>query len=136
MEPVLFNRPVPHQINSPQPLFDHRRLVGTRFMQRAGSVRSKPVSWPRMMAGLRAGWGICWHVLLDKFHRPARLLTVSETVQLGDRRTVSIVQFGIHRFLIGCAPSSVTLLSRLPDAHKDDPAPAICKEKRAASEGG
>lgn len=44
-----------------------------------------------------------------------KVLAVRETAALGDRRFVSVVQFERQRFLIGSSPSSITLLSRLPD---------------------
>jgi hypothetical protein len=47
--------------------------------------------------------------------RKRKLLSVCETAALGDRRFVSVVQFERQRFLIGSSPSSVSLLSHLPD---------------------
>jgi hypothetical protein len=47
--------------------------------------------------------------------RVPKLLYVRETVALGERRFVSVIQFERQRFLIGCSSSSVTLLSRLAD---------------------
>jgi flagellar biogenesis protein FliO len=44
-----------------------------------------------------------------------KTLSVRETTALGDRRFVSVVQFERQRFLIGSSPSSVSLLSHLPD---------------------
>jgi hypothetical protein len=52
-------------------------------------------------------------------------LRVCETAALGDRRFVSVIQFERQRFLIGSSPSSITLLSALPDEpSRGDPAPA------------
>jgi|ERR1700722_8427397 flagellar biosynthesis protein FliO len=48
-----------------------------------------------------------------------RVLVVRESAALGDRRFVSVIQFECQRFLIGCSPSSVTLLAQLPDALPD-----------------
>jgi flagellar biogenesis protein FliO len=47
--------------------------------------------------------------------RKHKALTVCETAALGDRRFVSVIQFGRQRFLIGSSPGSITLLSVLPD---------------------
>jgi flagellar biogenesis protein FliO len=44
-----------------------------------------------------------------------KALALRETVALGDRRFVSVIQFERQRFLIGSSPSSVTLLAQLPD---------------------
>jgi len=43
-------------------------------------------------------------------------LALVESVALGDRRLVGVIQFEGQRFLVGSAPSSVTLLAQLPDA--------------------
>ena len=47
--------------------------------------------------------------------RRHKALVVRETAALGDRRFVSVIQFEQQRFLVGSSPSSVTLLSVLPD---------------------
>jgi len=52
-------------------------------------------------------------------------LSVSETIAVGDRRFVSVIQFERQRFLIGSSPSAVTLLAHLPDAR---PARALAVE--------
>jgi flagellar biogenesis protein FliO len=61
-----------------------------------------------------------------KKHKP---LSVRETASLGERRFVAVVQFERQRFLIGASPSSVTLLTQLPD----DEAPSINFRNRGAS---
>jgi hypothetical protein len=50
-----------------------------------------------------------------RVRRPRKQLSIRETAALGDRRFVSVIQFERRRFLIGSSPSSITLLSRLPD---------------------
>lgn len=42
-------------------------------------------------------------------------LSIRETASLGERRFVAVIQFERQRFLIGASPSSVTLLTQLPD---------------------
>jgi flagellar biogenesis protein FliO len=49
-----------------------------------------------------------------------KALSVRETAALGDRRFVSVIQFERRRFLIGSSPSTVTLLSHLPDEPVSD----------------
>ena len=130
------NPSVPHAVEPRQPLFNHGALIGARLARRKLlAIRPEPVLWSRTKSVLRAGLECCRRVLRDRLRQPARLLTVSETVHLGDRRTVSIVQFGSHRFLIGCASSSITLLASLPNACKDESASDICSETGPASEG-
>lgn len=45
--------------------------------------------------------------------RPARNLRVLETVSLGEKRIVAVVQFEQQRFLVGACGTSVSLLSTL-----------------------
>jgi flagellar biogenesis protein FliO len=47
--------------------------------------------------------------------RPARRLRVCESVPLGEKRFLAVVQFEHNRFLIGCAANSVVLLTRLDE---------------------
>jgi flagellar biogenesis protein FliO len=52
--------------------------------------------------------------------RPARQLRLRETLALGERRFLAVVEFEQQRFLIGGTGSSVALLSHLPDACRGD----------------
>ena len=62
--------------------------------------------------------GITW-VLKNVKVQPARkTLRVCETVSLGERRFVAVVQVDEERYLIGGGTGSVSLLSRLPDLNK------------------
>ena len=56
-----------------------------------------------------------WHSLARRAARRDKSLVVRETAVLGDRRFVSVIQFERQRFLIASSPSSITLLSPLPD---------------------
>jgi flagellar biogenesis protein FliO len=49
-----------------------------------------------------------------------RLLAITETAGLGERRFVAVVQFERQRFLIGGSQSSVTLLANLPQAETNE----------------
>jgi flagellar biogenesis protein FliO len=53
--------------------------------------------------------------------RRERSLRVCETVSLGDKRFVAVVQFERRRFLLGVTPHSVSLLQGLGD-HEQSPA--------------
>jgi hypothetical protein len=48
--------------------------------------------------------------------RAPRRLRLCESLALGERRFVAVVEFETARFLVGGTPSSVVLLSRLSDA--------------------
>ena len=67
-------------------------------------------------AGLRVLWrSVIWTSLVRRAGSKRKTLSVRETAALGDRRFVSVIQFERQRFLIGSSPSSITLLSKLPD---------------------
>lgn len=48
--------------------------------------------------------------------RTPRQLRLGETLALGERQFVSIVEFGSERFLIGRTAASLSLLAQLPRA--------------------
>jgi hypothetical protein len=67
-------------------------------------------------ARLKVFWrSVIWKSLVCRAGCKRKTLSVRETAALGDRRFVSVIQFERQRFLIGCSPTSVTLLSRLSD---------------------
>ena len=67
-------------------------------------------------ARLRVLWrSVIWTSLVRRAGSKHKTLSVRETAALGDRRFVSVIQFERQRFLIGSSPSSITLLSKLPD---------------------
>ena len=48
-----------------------------------------------------------------KVRRRERELQICETLSLGDKRTLLVVRYGAHRFLIGATNQSISLLDRL-----------------------
>jgi hypothetical protein len=65
---------------------------------------------------LKVFWrSVIWTSLVRGARSKRKTLSVRETAALGDRRFVSVIQFERQRFLIGSSPSSITLLSKLPD---------------------
>jgi flagellar biogenesis protein FliO len=65
---------------------------------------------------LKAFWlSARWKSVVRRTVGKRKTLAVRETAALGDRRFVSVIQFERQRFLIGSSPSSITLLSKLPD---------------------
>lgn len=63
--------------------------------------------------GRCSGW---WERLLRFSRRHPRRLRLCESLPLGDRRFVAVVEFDSARFLVGGTPSSLVLLSQLADA--------------------
>jgi hypothetical protein len=65
---------------------------------------------------LKVFWrSVIWRSLVCRAGSKRKTLSVRETAALGDCRFVSVIQFERQRFLIGSSPSSITLLSQLPD---------------------
>jgi flagellar biogenesis protein FliO len=58
-----------------------------------------------------------------KVRRRVRSLRVCETLSLGERRLLLIVQFERRRFLIGATNQSISLLDRLDDRVHASPEP-------------
>jgi flagellar biogenesis protein FliO len=56
-----------------------------------------------------------WEQLLRLSRRAPRRLRLCESLPLGERRFVAVVEFDESRFLVGGTPSSLVLLSRLQD---------------------
>lgn len=65
---------------------------------------------------------------------PQKKLRLAESLSLGERRFVAIVEYGRARFLIGGSASSIGLLTQLADGPCDDPetihAPVTAGEAR------
>ena len=49
--------------------------------------------------------------------QPHRQLRCCESLSLGEKRFVAVVQFEQMRFLVGGTASSIALISQLPDTH-------------------
>jgi flagellar biosynthetic protein FliO len=64
-----------------------------------------------------AGWGLRYFGIINfgKQQGEAAGLKVMDTVQLGDRRTLTIVRFGERTLLIGSTPQGLTLLAEQAD---------------------
>ena len=57
-----------------------------------------------------------WERVLRLGRRKARRLRLCESLPLGERRFVAVVEFDRERFLVGGTPSSLVLLARLAEA--------------------
>ena len=67
--------------------------------------------------GIRAAWihllRRAWTRLLATSRRPTKRLRLGESLSLGDRRFVAVVEFEKERFLVGGTSASLVLLTRL-----------------------
>ena len=76
-----------------------------------------------------------WSRLLRLGRRAPRRLRLCESLPLGERRFVAVVEFDASRFLLGGTPSSLVLLSRLEDeseAARNEPARAVGARRSTA----
>ena len=69
-----------------------------------------------------------WTLILDtaravKIRRRERSLRVCETLSLGERRFLMVVQFEEQRFLIGTTSQSISLLQRMDECAASSPGP-------------
>jgi flagellar biogenesis protein FliO len=78
------------------------RLLPSAFGERVLSLWER---WRRM------GWRVV--------RRAPKRLRLCESLPLGERRFVAVVEFEAARFLVGGTASSLVLLSRLPDQGRD-----------------
>lgn len=63
-----------------------------------------------------------------KVRRRERMLRIAETLPLGEKRFLAVVQFENRRFLIAATPQSVSLLERLdsPSVSAEEAEGAVC----------
>jgi flagellar biogenesis protein FliO len=62
--------------------------------------------------------GVAWILRNVKVQQTRKTLRVCESVSMGERRFVAVIQVDNQRFLIGGGTGSVSLLSRLPESSK------------------
>jgi len=95
-------------------------------------------------SGLRSQLMALWDRLLRISRRAPKRLRLCESLPLGERRFVAVVEFAKTRFLVGGTSSSLVLLSRLQDsaARTDDEAESCpprfgveCEEKPGENRG-
>ena len=82
---------------------------------RLGSIvlsRPFPHNRARWLARIVRQW---WRTLAQLRVRPPRRLRLCESLSLGERRFVAVVEFDRARFLVGGTAGSLVLLSRLAD---------------------
>ena len=63
----------------------------------------------------RAWSGLKWVMRRAKVQHTRKHLRVCESLSLGEKRFVAVLQVDEERFLIGGSPGSVSLLTRLPE---------------------
>jgi hypothetical protein len=83
--------------------------------------------WPWVFRSGGRSWRERWWaaLFLGWTARPPRRLRLCETLALGDRQFLSVVEFEEERFLIGRSSSSVVLVAQLPKAAMPAPLPEL-----------
>ena len=76
---------------------------------------SSVADWSQILFG--RAWSACkWILQRARAQQARKNLRVCETVSLGEKRFVAVVQVDEERFLIGGSSSAVSLLTRLQEA--------------------
>ena len=52
---------------------------------------------------------------MGPWNRPARKLKLQETVSLGNRGLIAVVEYQDRQFLLGCTATSIAMLAQLSD---------------------
>lgn len=87
----------------------------------------RPVHTERILCAVSRAWG--WIAAKRQAQLSSRHLRVLETVQLGEKRFVAVLDVEGARFLIGGAAGQVTLLTELKGGPPDEPSGATEREK-------
>lgn len=94
-------------------------------------MRSNPVTEGAAAAhlsGARSPWASLWVRLRAalagvRIQRRQRRLRLCETLSLGDKRLIALVEYENHRFLVAATPQRISLLQSLGPATDENPAP-------------
>jgi flagellar biogenesis protein FliO len=78
--------------------------------------------------GASSPWASLWLHLRAalagvKIQRRQRRLRLCETLSLGDKRLIALVEYENHRFLVAATPQRISLLQSLGPATDQNPAP-------------
>ena len=96
------------------------RMSGSQLVQVSRSIQIALQRWRTWPVGARLKRILlaCGRLAKEGVAKrtKAKLLAVNETVALGDRRFVSVIEFEGQRFLIGSSPAAVTLIAKLENA--------------------
>ena len=86
------------------PLKRHRQADFTKLLATRISITQK-FWWKSLWPKLQALW---------RTSRPQRQLRLRETLALGEKRFLAVVEYGGLRFLVGGTASALSLLAELP----------------------
>jgi hypothetical protein len=75
-----------------------------------------------------------WLRITGLARRPARRLRLCESLPLGDRRFLALVECGQARFLVGGTSASLVLLARLQPEREAEKEPKVSETERERTE--
>jgi flagellar biogenesis protein FliO len=82
------------------------------------------------LGAARSSWASLWLRLRAalagvKIQRRQRRLRLCETLSLGDKRLIALVEYENQRFLVAATPQHIALLQSLGPATDENPAPNL-----------
>jgi hypothetical protein len=99
--------------------------------ENAGKPRLRPLHSLQALARIASAWR--WLASRREAHQSSRQLHLVETLQLGDKRFVAMIEAGGARYLVGGGTGQLSLLTRL-DELCEPPGAAPCTAAPAAWE--
>ena len=79
--------------------------------KRAAAERLRPLKVLQMLARVQAAWQ--WLVRKRQAQQNGRQLQLVETLQLGEKRFIAVIEAGGTRYLVGGGAGQLSLLTRL-----------------------
>ena len=99
----------------------------------ATSALAKPTAANFSPDGLWRELHRLWQTVVRLGHRTPKRLRLCESLPLGERRFVAVVEFDRERFLVGGTPSSMVLLSRLANGRAQGEEPESTAQNLASA---
>jgi hypothetical protein len=87
------------------------------------AIEREPRGISRTVSAMLQQARALWRQILRISRRQPRSLHLCESLPLGDRRFVAVVQYGRSRFLVGGTSSSLVLLARIGEESSDSANP-------------
>jgi flagellar biogenesis protein FliO len=108
------------------------RVGATKFEETSGSGGAAVARFTPAL--FREGGRAFWQWLMRLGNRPPRRLRLCESLPLGERRFVAVVEFERSRFLVGGTSTSLVLLARLGSGNDETIASDSCRMSTAGEQ--
>ncbi len=118
------------RITEAEELWKPRNIAGAeRFQQLARSVRQTFLPFVRHFIAT-----LCWVRKNVRVTRSVKRMRISESVGLGDKRIVALLEIDGQSFLIGASSNSVSLLAEMkPNPSTSDFRQILCHQQEISS---